>query len=354
MKRLTILSVLLLIAGAFIMFPGCEPSAPEGTLPSVLVITTTGVGSAAHAWSSVLGDEFMHVGYIPVRIVPHATDVAAYTALRDGDAHLRCASAINGWAPAFALEDFKAWGPQPIYLVWQGSLLGTGAAVKGNDDSINKMSDLRGKRVNNVPGMASINIGRDAHLAFGGLTSKDVVLIDCPSYAATMDALKLGRTDCAMPIATTAAGAMDIAAAAGGIKWIPMPASDTAGWERLSKVGPYVPNKVSRGAGIDPAKPLELSGLPNNTFSFGTKYVTEQVAYLWAKTIHTRYENFKAKHPDLLGFTIENALNFQFVPYPYHPGTIKYFKEIGVWTKEHQSWQDKIMADMEARLKAAR
>jgi len=274
--------------------------------------------------------------------------------LRDGDVHLRCASAINGWAPTFALEDFKDWGPQPIYLVWQGSLLGTGAAVKGNDDTINKMSDLRGKRVNNVPGMASINIGRDAHLAFGGLTSKDVTLIDCPSYAASMDALKLGKTDCAVAIATTASGAMDIAAAVGGIKWIPMPASDTAGWERLSKVGPYVPNKVNKGAGIDAAKPLELSGLANNTFSYGTKYVPEQLAYLWAKTIHTKYEDYKAKQPDLPGFTIETALSFKYSAYPYHPGTVRYFKEIFVWTKEHQSWQDKIMADMEARLKAVK
>lgn len=355
MKKVAVISmVAMLIAGALTVLPNCSPAAPEPAMPSVLVITTTGVGSTAHVTSSILGEAFTAVAGIPTRILPHATDSAGYTALRDGDAHFRCGSAVNGWGPMFGIEDFKDWGPQPIYMVWQGGMIFTGMSVKASDTGIKTIADLRGKRIQNVPGMASFNIGRNGHLAFAGLTANDVRLVDCASLAAAQDAQKLGNIDACGPHTITSSGAMDIASSLGGIRWLPMPASDTVGWERLAKVAPYVPAKATRGAAVDPSNPPEVSGLPSNTFSYGTKFVSEQLGYLWAKALHTQYNSYKDKQVDLPGFTLEQALNFRYSPYPYHPGAIKYFKELGAWTKDHQSWQDGKVADMEARLKAVK
>jgi len=350
MKRLGFALLALILCLSFSMI-GCGESEEEEEtgLPSMVVISTTGLGSSGHAWASVLGDAFQDQTGITVRLVPHGTDIARYTMLRDGDCYLVAASSINGWAPTFGLSEFAEWGPQPIYRVWQGSLLNTGMAVRA-DSSINTMADLAGKKVNNVPGMASINIGRDCHLAFGGLTADDVTLVDFPSYPAVFDGLKSGAIDAAGAISVTASWSYDVATAPGGIKWIEMPASDTEGWARLAEVGPYVPAACTKGAGISEGGSLELSALTNDLYCYGTEMVSEELAYQWAKTIGTLAQEYRDRHPDVAGFLVEQALNFRFSSYPYHPGTIRYFKEISVWTEEHQGWQDSILAKMEARV----
>lgn len=351
-RSIYVLIALALVASLTIGAFGCAEEEEKAGLPDMLIITTTSLASSAHAWSSVLGDVFSDQTGVPVRLVPHGTDIARYTVLRDGDAHFVCASGINGWAPTFGLLEFEEWGPQPIYIVWQGSVLPTGIAVRGDSD-IDSIADLEGKRINNVPGMASINLGRDSHLAFAGLTTDDVTLVDFPSYTAVFDGLKTGTIDAAAVISCTASGAYDIAASPHGIKWLEMPASDTEGWTRLSQIAPYVPAVVTKGAGISEDNPLELSALTNNTYCYGTEIVSEELAYQWAKAIVTQYDSYQDRQPDLPGFTVEQALDFQYSPYPYHPGTIKYFKEIGVWTDEHQEWQDRILDEMEARIAAA-
>mgnify|MGYP001076047975 CR=1 FL=1 len=352
MRRVMLLLMLLALCSSLTTtIIGCgeteETEQPE--LPSLVVISTTGLGSSAHAWSSVLGDAFQDETGITVRLVPHGTDLARYTMLRDGDAHLVAASSINGWAPTFGLQEFSDWGPQPIYMIWLGSLLNTGVAVRA-DSGINSLADLAGKRVNNVPAMASINLGRDSHLAFAGLTPDDVILVDFPSYPAVFDGLKAGTVDAIGVVACTASGAYDVATSPAGIKWLEMPASDSEGWERLSEIAPYVPALATKGAGISEDDPLELSALVNTIYSYGTEVVSEELAYQWAKTLGTLTQEYRDRNPDVVGFTVENALNFQYSSYPYHPGTIRYFKEIGVWTSEHQEWQDSILAEMEARV----
>ncbi len=352
MRRAIFLLVLLILCSSLtttIIGCGEAEEAEQPGLPSLVVISTTGLGSSAHAWASVLGDAFQAQTGIKVRLVPHGTDLARYTMLRDGDAHLVAASSINGWAPTFGLLEFSDWGPQPIYAVWLGSLLTTGVAVRADSD-INSIADLAGKKVNNVPAMASINLGRDSHLAFAGLTPDDVILVDFPSYPAVFDGLKAGSIDAAAVISCAASGAYDVATSPGGIKWLEMPASDTEGWTRLSEIAPYVPAVATTGAGISEDNPLEVSALINTIYSYGTEVVSEELAYQWAKTLGTLTQEYRDRHPDVVGFTIENALNFQFSPYPYHPGTIRYFKEIGVWTSQHQEWQDSILAKMEARV----
>ena len=340
---MTLALVLVLSLGAF----ACAEEEEKPGLPDMLIITTTGLASTNHILATAIGGAFSERTGIPVRLVPHGTDIARYTVLRDGDCHFVHASSVNGWAPTFGLLEFEEWGPQPIYIVWQGSVLGTGIAVRGDSD-IYTGADLKGKTINNVPGMPSINLGRDNHLAVLGLTPDDMTLADFPSYSSVMEGLKLGTVDAIGAVSLTSGGMYDVAAAPCGLRWIPLPADGD--WEAASKIAPYVPYLATTGAGIDAEHPLETAALTNNCYCYGTEVVTEELAYEWAKTVHTQWEEYEDKHSLLPGFTIEQALDFELSPYPYHPGAIKYFKEIGVWTDEHQEWQDRILSEMEARI----
>ena len=50
-------------------------------------------------------------------------------------------------------------------------------------------------------------------------------------------------------------------------------------------------------------------------------------------------KEFQSSQKAAEGFTLENALLV--FAFPYHTGAIKYFKEIGIWTKEHDTKQQK-------------
>jgi len=352
-KMLLLFAALALVMSLGLGVAGCadEEQDQEDGLPSMVVIATTGLGSSAHGWSSVLGDAFTAETGVKVRLLPQSTDIARYTVLKDGDADLICASGVNGWAPTMGILEFEEWGPQPIYIVWQGSVLATGLAVRGDSD-IYTGADLPGRTISNVPGMPSINLGRDHHLRTLGLTADDMVLVDFPSYPSVMEGLKLGTVEVIGAVSCTSSGMYDVASAPCGLRWIEMPHDNEEAWTAASKIAPYVPNVVTKAAGIDPEtdEPKELAGILNNTYCYGTELVSEELAYQWAKTIHTRLEDYQDRHPSLPGFTLEQALSFKYSPYPYHPGTIKYFKEIGAWTDQHQEWQDRILTEMEERL----
>jgi hypothetical protein len=56
-------------------------------------------------------------------------------------------------------------------------------------------------------------------------------------------------------------------------------------------------------------------------------------------------------HPSLKLWTKEGALQTDRFLSPYHPGSIKFFKEIGVWTDKNEKRQAKLLADEKARMK---
>ena len=62
---------------------------------------------------------------------------------------------------------------------------------------------------------------------------------------------------------------------------------------------------------------------------------------------------YEPVHVDLKDWTLENTLDMsRLPPIAYHDGCVKYFKEIGVWTPEHEAWQEKQLADQQARVDA--
>ena len=68
----------------------------------------------------------------------------------------------------------------------------------------------------------------------------------------------------------------------------------------------------------------------------------EEAAYQVVKTIFTHSKELIAVHKSSKHWTIENTLAAP--PIPFHPGAIRYFREIGAWTDAHQKRQDALLA----------
>ncbi len=112
------------------------------------------------------------------------------------------------------------WGPQPLTaldLAGANNCVAMGVAA---NDGINTMQDLKGKRVGWVVGSPALQSNVRAFLAFGGLTTDDVQLVEEPSYGGAWQAFTNGQID-AMTAVTSGSGLIEQAAASPqGLKWL--------------------------------------------------------------------------------------------------------------------------------------
>ena len=72
--------------------------------------------------------------------------------------------------------------------------------------------------------------------------------------------------------------------------------------------------------------------------------------YLLTKAIYETYNIFKDAHPALTGWEMKKAIRPPAMA-PFHNGAIRFFKEIGAWTKGLEDWNTKALAQEERRLK---
>ena len=327
---------------------------PTPKVPKVLKMTCYPVGSSGYAFSAGIAEGVKKVSGIEIKVIPGGTDAARLLPVRAREAHLFLVTGATGYFASHGLAYFAApeWGPQPIVMVWRGEDLPLGWMTRG-DSGIKTAKDLKGKRVARVPASPAITKLNEALLAFAGLTWDDVTPVEYGSYTAALKGVIEGSCDmCGSQ--TTSSAAIELAGSVHGIHWIPVPPEDKEGWARLQKVAPYiVPTKLTIGAGISPDKPYQGGAYPYNIFAY--PWLPDDIAYAVTKAIWEAYSIYKDKHPDLKYWDHDHATKWEYLracPYPYHPGSVKFFKEIGVWSKEAEEWQKEQVKLAEIRAKA--
>jgi uncharacterized protein len=123
-----------------------------------------------------------------------------------------------------------------------------------------------------------------------------------------------------------------------GLKFIPLPVNDKPAWKRLQRIYPaLLPYTVPKNVGVKSSWGVEMLGFPRGNFVYADQ--KDVIPYAVAKVCAEGYEAYKDKHKELKYWTKEAALDCIKVPTPYHSGSIKYFKEKGWWTPDHEKWQ---------------
>lgn len=72
-------------------------------------------------------------------------------------------------------------------------------------------------------------------------------------------------------------------------------------------------------------------------------HTSPDAVYLILKAITDNLEELKPVHPWLQSWSLETMLDLN-APIPYHDGAIKFFKEKGLWTEEHDQMQKALLA----------
>ena len=329
----------LFIAG-LLFVQWTQAQSPAG-LPKVLRIWTYGTGSTSYYNSMGMAQTIGKLSGMTVRVMPAGTDTARFAALKKGEGDMVLISDSSYWSASRGYLDYAdpAWGPQKLRMVYGGQKFNMGVMTTANS-GIKKMSDIKGKRFPYVPGNPAGNLFNQAFLAYGGLNWSDVRVVRFGSWDDAMRSVVRGQSDACGTTLTTAA-CIETAAGPKGIYLIPMPPDEKEAWARFHSVMPFgQPNLNKRGGGVSPDRPHQGCGYHSPYASYDS--LPDQIAYAFAKAAYNGYEEFKDRHVDLKEYSPESVSEHMITDYvlPMHPGSIKFFKEIGKWSGKMQQWQE--------------
>lgn len=212
--------------------------------------------------------------------------------------------------------------------------------VARKDSGIKSVADLKGKRLlGKRPGEVTIEQAANALLKAYNISPQDVRMITTTETNEAVDALKMGSADAAiLPGGSPLSNLMDLAQST-DITLISIPQDKIS--TVLANLGP--------GYEIGPIPPNTYKGQSSavNTIYIPQTLVCrvdlpEDLIYQITKALEEGQEEI-AKNNKLGKFwTAKNTLSLP-APAPYHPGTVKYFKELNLWTQELEKTQESLL-----------
>ena len=338
-RRLLVSLMVSLVIGILLcsLAPVYSSESSNPKLPDMIGLATLRVGSAAHVMGTALGEVFKEKTQVKIKVIPSGGGKSMMSLVRGSSVQFWIHSGSSMYDVQYGLTDFaeSGWGPQPIQMAWLGPAYVGMLTTKAHKD-INKAADIKGKRVGVPQHSATVKLVQ-SFIAFAGLTWEDVVAVPLPGYTHQFKALMAGKADIAPVSNPLTATLLEVEASPGGLKWLPFPHNDKEGWKRLQKISPQgVPGEVTIGPGLSAEKPLEAF---MHAYAF-VAYESEnpELVYLMTKTIDQNLQRLHAMAAPWKVYTQKLALKTEGYPHVYHQGAIRYFKEKGLWTSEHEKW----------------
>lgn len=306
------------------------PPVPVADLPKAMAWSAYNLGTTGYNQAVAVGKVLKNIYGTTLRVVPGKNDISRLLPLMKG----RVQFSANGSATYFAQEgvqQFAAhnWGPLPLRLVFMSNGDSNQAIAVAADASIRTLADLKGKRVPYVRGAPAVNVTIEAYLACANLGWDDVIKVEFPGYGAMWNGIVNGQIDAAY--ATTVSGpTRKLEASPRGIFWPPVPHDDRACWQRVNAKLPIITQHMAtRGAGISRDNPHEGGTYPYPLL-IALDSTNADMVHAVAAVMHQHYDDYKNADPGAIGWALERQI-FDWVV-PFHPGSIRYFRSIGVWT----------------------
>lgn len=317
---------------------------PLPSLPSTMIWSVGDDDGPRYKEAQAIADAISKAHGTRIRLQPSERAFGRIEQLKER----QVTHAFLGMEAYFAAEGLLAyvaptWGPQDLRC-----LLGRMSAmsiVASEASGIRKLPDIKGKRIARTPRNMALGYRLDALLEAGGIAIKDLTVVEFASGSEALAALAKGEVDCA-PAVTNAPSTQALDSIADSIVWIELPASDKDFWSRLQRALPSVlPYVTDMGPGISKSAPKALVGYRDPVI---TVYADagELEVYAVTKAIADNFDLYRNATPIMDRWELPQSAGFP-MTLPYHDGAIRFLKEKGVWSADHQRWQDGIMRRLE-------
>ena len=309
--------------------------------PKEVSITTFGVGSTYFAISSAISTSVKNKAGITINVIPSGTDSGRLLPVKSGEAEFTMLAASTGWLATHAAGQFasKQWGPQKLRLAWRGGDYFVNFFTRGNA-GFTSLKEIKDKRVPQIPGSSTFNKLMSGAVAFGGYTLDDVDVRNVSGATAGNKATIHGDIDLFVS-SLMSSNMIELASSAKGIRWMDLDSNDKEAWKRLKSFCPWAGHGVPEiYAGKDKGHP-PFTSMKYGAFFWSYDTTDDEKVYHVAKAIWDSRELYKDMHPNLKNWDHKTAADFSDCLWAFHPGYIKLLKEMGIWTTEHEKFQQK-------------
>jgi TRAP transporter TAXI family solute receptor len=294
----------------------------------VRVIASNPQGSIFYAASVVIGKLMDEKLKMQVRVQPTAGTSTFIPQLDRAEIDFGLTNVDDSQTSYKGIEAFKRPNPN-LRLTAIAFPLTLGVMVP-NDSPIKSIADLKGKI---LPwGYNAQTTGRvlqRAVLASAGLTMDDVKTVPTQSLFSGVDLLGEGKVEAATISVGTGQGqqANVKLASRGGVRFINMDSSPEA-VARIRKVlpaRPFVVQPAAYAVGIHGPTTI----MAYNIFFTTNDKMPDDVVYNLVKMLHESKDDLVKGQPVFRGF--DPKVMTEEIGVPWHPGAIKFYKEVGQW-----------------------
>lgn len=320
---------LLLIAG------------PAGAdLPRTAMLATHGVGSLYNAMGTGIATVVSRNTPMTIRVQPFAGPPAWLPSMNAGETDmgvLTGADAVSS-RKGIVLYD-RAYKNVRLLLV--GGALQLSFYVP-KDSPVRTVEDLRGRRIpTEFPGIPIVKLSSTAALATGGLDYGDIDPVPVSDLGSGNQAFIEGRTDAGWH-AIRSPAVQKANARRGGIRFISINGNPD-GAERMASIYPgSYPSVLKAGSATGIVE--DTTVLTNDVYLVASKELSDEAAYTIVKSMWEHNDELAEAHRALTAWRRGRMVSGKaFIP--YHPGAIRFFREVGEWSGQMDDLQAQRMAE---------
>ncbi len=326
-----------------ILMGSCLLALPAVSIAQTAVsLGTSSAGARFHVLAVGMGDVISRHSNLNVTVEPIGgsdANVRALTAKRIDFALINSLAATHGFR---GIGSFKKEGKAPLRLILQGGLAAR-ALVARADRGIRSPADLRGKKVQGRRrALADLENLLKQLMKVYGVPESEVTIYAHSNTNEQVEALRLGTADAAMmPFGSPKTSSPPIRRVAETVPLVVVNFDKDKIPAILDnpELAGYAPAKIHKGA----IKGLEqdVTSLALAEYVVGRTDLSEDVVYHFTKAFFTNLKAFHPVHASAKEYDLEGSLQEPTIA--YHPGAVRYYKEIGRWTPELESIQSKLL-----------
>ena len=337
LRRILGVSIVLLVIAGFLSAGLAQPAVK---LPKQASIGTHRVGGVFHALGVGMAKVLNKHTPIKVVVKPFSGPGTYMAMINTGEIDMGLPNSLD---TKYAFDGNPILGYKKTnnerMLLPGGPNVGMIPIAARKDTGIRTIADLRGKRVAaDFGGNPVIALEMEAHLALGGLTWGDVVKVPVVDYKDGLTAIREGRVDAGFMGNYFGAATLDLVQA---VELFPIPLKPSKP-EHLKRFTELLPGfKIVE---IQPTmwlkEPTTVTSFPINLVGYAG--FSQDAVYVIVKALYENYKEFNAVGG--IAKTWKPDVFFDPDPLiPYHPGTVKYYKEKGLWTSEVEKIQKELL-----------
>lgn len=315
------------------------PVQVSAQVPRSASVATHAMGSLYNAIGTGIATVVSRHSPITMRVQPFAGPPAWLPSMDKGDTDMGVLTSADAVTSYKGINPYKRPFKNTRILLVGGAIQLSFYVRK--DSPIKTVADLRGRRVpTDFPGIPILKLSTTAGLASAGLTYNDIVKVPVSDLQAAHQAFMEGRTDVNW-LGLRSPLVEEANARVGGVRWISV--IDTPeGAEKMNAIYPgSYPSTVKAGTATGLLNDTAM--LTNDIYLVGTKDLSDEAAYTIVKALWDNTKELAAAYSALSSWRQDRMVSTRaFIP--YHPGSIKFYREKGVWSAQMDDLQAKLLA----------